>query len=478
MKGTSIKRKMTLLFLLTSGTVLILSGAAYLSYEYITYRQTAREQLETLGEILAANSAAAVAFGNEQDAAQVLAALAAEPHIVAAGLFDRDGALLSKYPAGATTENFPAAPQGDGFRFENGHLVGFQPVAQEGNRRLGTLYIESDMDALYERFRFFVELGAGVALVSLLVAFLVSRILERQISDPIMALAGTAHAVATLGDYSVRAKTAGEGELALLTDAFNTMLTHIDKQNREQQHTDARLRALLAELERSNRELEQFAYVASHDLQEPLRMVSSYTQMLEKRYGDKLDQDGRDFINYAVDGARRMQRLINDLLEFSRVSTRGKKLEPVDANEVLGAVRSNLSATIDEAGALVTNETLPTVVADPTQLGQLFQNLIGNAIKFRGSDPPRVHIATKEEAGEWVFSVKDNGIGIESEYFNRIFVIFQRLHVAAEYPGTGIGLAVCKRIVERHGGRIWVESEPGQGATFFFSLPETSGAQS
>jgi signal transduction histidine kinase len=478
MQGTPIKRKMTLLFLLTSGTVLILTGIAYITYEYITYRQTAREQLETLGEILAANSAAAVAFANEQDAAQVLAALAAEPNIVAAGLFDREGRLLSKYPAHASTEDFPATPREDGFRFENGHLVGFQPVSQEGNRRLGTLYIESDMGAMYERFRFFAGLGISVAVVSLLVAFLVSRILERQISDPIMALAGTAHAVARRGDYSVRAVKMGEGELGLLTDAFNTMLTHIDEQNREQRQTDARLRALLAELERSNRELEQFAYVASHDLQEPLRMVSSYTQMLERRYRDKLDQDGRDFINYAVDGAKRMQRLINDLLEFSRVSTRGKKLEPVDANEVLGTVRANLSATIEEAGALVTNETLPTVVADPTQLGQIFQNLIGNAIKFRGPDPPRVHIAGRKEESEWIFSVRDNGIGIEPEYFNRIFVIFQRLHVASEYPGTGIGLAVCKRIVERHGGRIWVESEPGKGATFFFTLPEPSGAQS
>ncbi|PYR01653.1 MAG: hypothetical protein DMF97_07060 [Acidobacteria bacterium] len=254
------------------------------------------------------------------------------------------------------------------------------------------------------------------------------------------------------------------------------MLTRIEEQNQEQIRAEEQLRALTTELARSNKELEQFAYVASHDLQEPLRMVSSYTQLLEQRYRGRLDSDAHEFINYAVDGARRMQRLINDLLEFSRVNTRGKALQPVNANDVLGTVRANLSAAIDDAGALVTNEELPTVMIDPTQLGQLLQNLIGNAIKFHGAGPPRVHVAACEREGEWVFAVKDNGIGIEPEYFDRIFVIFQRLHVAADYPGTGIGLAVCKRIVERHGGRIWVESESGAGATFSFTVPKSKAA--
>jgi PAS domain S-box-containing protein len=245
----------------------------------------------------------------------------------------------------------------------------------------------------------------------------------------------------------------------------------------EQKRIEERLRTLVVELERSNLELEQFASVASHDLQEPLRMVSSYTQLLELEYGDKLGDEAREYIGYAVDGARRMQRLINDLLEFSRVGTRGRRLEPVDANVVLGTVRANLSIAIEDAAALVTNEELPTVMADATQLGQLLQNLIANAIKFHGARAPRVFVAACERGAEWVFSVRDNGIGIEPQYFDRIFAIFQRLHVAAEYPGTGIGLAVCKRIAERHGGRIWVESDPGNGTTFSFSIPKSNGAQ-
>jgi PAS domain S-box-containing protein len=227
---------------------------------------------------------------------------------------------------------------------------------------------------------------------------------------------------------------------------------------------------MLAALERSNKELEQFAYIASHDLQEPLRMISSYTQLLSRRYKGRLDSDADDFIEYATGGAERMQKLINDLLEYSRLNTRKSPMALVNCHQVLGYVRSNLSIMLEDEHAVLTCDELPVVVGDETQLVQLFQNLISNAVKYHREIPPHVHVSAKELENEWVFSVRDNGIGIQSEFFERIFGIFQRLHSRYEYSGTGIGLAICKKIVERHGGTIWLESVPGEGSTFYFSL--------
>lgn len=226
----------------------------------------------------------------------------------------------------------------------------------------------------------------------------------------------------------------------------------------------------IIDLKRSNQELEQFAYVASHDLQEPLRMVSSYTQLLERRYKDLLDQDAKDFIFFAVDGANRMQHLINDLLDYSRVTTRGKPFVKVDLSTVLGHAINNLQKKIQETGALIVNEDLPFVYGDEVQLVRVFQNLLDNAIKFRGTVPPRISISSKTVDDKVQISISDNGIGIDKIYTDRVFTIFQRLHNKIEYPGTGIGLAICKRTIERHGGKIWFESEPGKGTTFIFTL--------
>jgi PAS domain S-box-containing protein len=234
---------------------------------------------------------------------------------------------------------------------------------------------------------------------------------------------------------------------------------------------EAHLLQKVEELNRSNQELAQFAYIASHDLQEPLRMVASYTQLLSKRYKGKLDSDADEFIAFAVDGATRMQRLIQDLLAYSRVGTKGRDLVDTASEDALEQALTNLGGAIEEGGALVTHDPLPTVLADAGQLIQLFQNLVGNAIKYQSPGVPRVHIsAARNGEKKWLFSVKDNGLGIDPRYFERIFGMFQRLHKRDEFAGTGIGLAICKRIVERHGGRISVESEPGQGSTFSFAL--------
>jgi signal transduction histidine kinase len=234
---------------------------------------------------------------------------------------------------------------------------------------------------------------------------------------------------------------------------------------------EERLRKTRAELERSNAELQEFASVASHDLSEPLRMVVSYLELLADRTRGKLEPQAQEFVQAAVDGAMRMQALIRDLLAYARVDARGSKFEPTDCEEAFRVAARNLKLAIEETRAAVSYEHLPTVMGDPVQLIQVFQNLVGNALKFHGDGEPKVDVEAHRQDGEWVFSVKDNGIGIDPKYFERIFVIFQRLHTRQEYPGTGMGLAICKRIIERHGGRLWVESEPGQGSTFWFTLP-------
>ncbi|MDA8082166.1 MAG: ATP-binding protein [Nitrospiraceae bacterium] len=238
----------------------------------------------------------------------------------------------------------------------------------------------------------------------------------------------------------------------------------------ERGEANRKIEKTVEELRRSNEELQQFAYIASHDLQEPLRMIASYLQLIERRYRGRLDKDADEFISYAVDGAGRLQNMIIGLLAYSRIETKGKPFGEVNLAEVLGIAISNLRIAIEESGTLITADRLPVVRADPVQLVQVFQNLLANAIKFRREDPPCIHVSAMRKGAEWIISVKDNGIGIAREYEDRIFNIFQRLH-GKEYPGVGIGLSLCRRIVERHGGRIWFESEEGKGTTFYFTIP-------
>jgi PAS domain S-box-containing protein len=261
--------------------------------------------------------------------------------------------------------------------------------------------------------------------------------------------------------------------LSPLESAEGILVTAAIRDISERKKSEEHLLKTVGELKRSNEELQQFAYVSSHDLQEPLRMVASYTQLLAKRYKGRLDSDADEFITFAVDGCNRMQGLIQDLLAYSRAGTTGKSLCEVSGEDALQGALTNLRITIEQSGAFVSHDSLPAIRTDETQLTQVFQNLVGNAIKYRSTEVPRVHVSAKKNGGnEWIFSVRDNGLGIAPQYFERIFILFQRLHGRNEFEGTGIGLAICKKVLERLGGRIWVESQPEKGSTFYFALPE------
>jgi signal transduction histidine kinase len=256
------------------------------------------------------------------------------------------------------------------------------------------------------------------------------------------------------------------------TREFETANARLQVEIAERQRAQETLQQTAEELRRSNRDLEQFAYVASHDLQEPLRAVGGYVKLLQRRFPDSVDPKAFEYIAGASDGATRMERLITDLLDFARVGTRGAAFTPTRLDPLLDDALNNLQTAIRTSEATITRDPLPSLEIDPTQIMQLFQNLIANALKFRSPEPPRIHVSAGRQEGRWIISVRDNGIGIDPKYFERIFQIFQRLHTRKHYPGTGIGLAICKRITERHGGTIWVESETGRGSTFYFSIPE------
>jgi PAS domain S-box-containing protein len=263
--------------------------------------------------------------------------------------------------------------------------------------------------------------------------------------------------------------------LSPLESAEGILVTAAIRNISVRKNAEEHLVKTVGELKRSNEELQQFAYVASHDLQEPLRMVASYTQLLAKRYKGRLDSDADEFIAFAVDGSTRMQGLIHDLLSYSRAGTNVMPLLRISSESVFKEALGSLRVTIEESGAVVTHDSLPAIVTDGTQLAQVFQNLIGNAIRYQGAQVPRVHVSATRKGSEWIFAVRDNGLGIDPQHFERIFVLFQRLHGPTEFKGTGIGLAICKKMLEGLGGRIWVESQPKKGSTFFFALPEKEG---
>jgi signal transduction histidine kinase len=320
-----------------------------------------------------------------------------------------------------------------------------------------------------------------VLVVALAVAGTIAFSVAQSISLPIRRLSKGAEIVGS-GNLDYRVGTDSPDEIGQLSRAFDAM-THdlkaitasrdvLNREIAERRRAEEALRKTTEDLVRSNKDLEQFAYVASHDLQEPLRAVAGFMGLLKDRQRDSLDKESGEFIDLSIEGAERMQNLIHDLLSYSRVGTRGGEFQPMAMRTAVDEALANLRAAIAECDAVVEIGEMPTVAADLPQMIQLMQNLIGNAIKFRGESRPEVHIGAERKDRSWVISVRDNGIGMESQYFERIFLIFQRLHARSRYEGTGIGLAVCKRIVERHGGAIWVESEPCKGSTFHFSIPD------
>ncbi len=484
-----IKQKLTAMLVLISGLVLLLTSAAFAGYQYWSLRSATRDALAVRGRIIAANSTASLAFANVADAREILSALRADRHVVAAVLYDKGGHVFAGYPAGVAGDVVPAEPGPDGYRFERGLLIGFQPVEEAGSRRLGTLYLASDLGAISDTFRLSGVIGLGVMAVALLAAYLLSRILQGTISQPILALAETAKAVSTRQDYSVRAPRLGADELGALTDAFNQMLGRIAEQKSELQRYAAdlerrveerthelqerneSLRRNAAELLAANTELDAFAYSVSHDLRAPLRSIDGFSQILLEDYSEKLDEAGRESLQRVRAASQRMGTLIDDLLKLARVTRAEIRTEDVDLSGMAREIVADLQRTTPERQ--VEFDIAPGLNArgDTRLLRVALDNLLRNSWKYTAKQPaPRVEFRSADANGGRTFMVRDNGAGFDMKYADKLFGVFQRLHSAADFEGTGIGLATVRRIINRHGGRIWAEGAVDQGATFYFTL--------
>ncbi len=462
-RDLTINEKIGRAILYTSLLALLISSGSIIVFEYFAFRRAALDNLVFTGEIIGSGITGAVAFGDAAAADLVLSRLSDQPSIIAAQVYDNQGKPFATYVRSNDNFGFPSVPFGDKKFIAGGHLKSFQGIYYRKDR-IGTIYLESDMRRVHRRLTRYSVIVLTVLLLLLPFVYLVSKLMEKLISDPLRDLAVVAEQIATKKTYTLRATYNARDDIGRLIQAFNYMLDSVDTR-------DKKLVQQAEELWRSNKELEQFAYISSHDLQEPLRKITTYSQLLEMEYKDKIQGNGQRFINNICTCVDRMRNLIDDLLAYSRATRAEQRIEKIDLRQVLAEIINDLEFSIKENNARVVFDTLPIVQGNVFQMKQLFQNLISNAIKFHGAEPPLVRVTGRQEDHKWVFGVHDNGIGIESRYFEQIFKVFQRLHRREIYPGTGIGLAICKKIVEQYGGTIWIESTPGKGSTFYFTWP-------
>ena len=479
---TSIRRKLVMAMMLTSTTVLVLTGVALVLYDVASSRNSLARNLATRAQILAANSTAALAFDNPDDATQTLAALKSDPSAVLAVLYDARGRRFATYPAGAPMSASPSAPDRMGTWFGPSTVVVHHPVAEDG-RILGTLYLESDLRALSGRLRVFTWVVSLAVLGSIAVAFALSIWLQRGLAQPIGSLAAAARRVSEQKDFAIRVQVKGDDELGVLAGSFNEMLGQLEQRDAALRASEASLRQLngdlerrvrsrTAELEAANRELEAFSYSVSHDLRAPLRHIGGFADLLGRHAGSSLDDKARRYIDMISSSSRNMGMLIDDLLSFSRMGRSEMRQSTVCLNELVAEVRSALAAEAEGRSIVWDVAPLPEVPGDPAMLRVVFMNLFSNAVKYtRGCDPARITVGATVRDDETVVFVQDNGAGFDMAYQHKLFGVFQRLHRAEEFEGTGIGLANVRRIIERHDGRVWAEGVPGQGATFFVALP-------
>jgi signal transduction histidine kinase len=497
--GRSIRYKFALVVLAATFTALAVAGSALVAYELRTYQQNGMSDLLTQADILGRATAPALAFDDPKSANEYLALLKAKPQIRAAAIYNARGKVVADYlGADGPPANVPALPDADGVRVQGNELVVFKRIV-ENKEIVGTVYMSANYE-LTERLKNYLGILAVVMALSLLVAMGMSAWLQTALTKPILAVTRVARQVMERRDFSLRVQKTTQDELGYLVDAFNAMLSEVgrraealetanrslEREAAERQRADEDVRQLNAELERrvlertaqfeaANKELEGFSYSVSHDLRAPLRWIVGFSDALMEDHGPELDEEAQRKISVIRNEGKRMGMLIDDLLAFSRLGR--KALQTVEVNMVgLAQTCWNaLKAQQEESAARVDIriDALPQVHGDRVLLGQVLTNLLSNALKFGAKQAhPRIEVSAITDENEHIYFVRDNGAGFDPKYQAKLFGVFQRLHDANDFPGTGVGLALVQRIVNRHGGRVWAEGKPGEGATFYFTLPK------
>jgi len=430
--------------------------------------------LTALADVLGRNSTAALKFDDQAAAENILLALQEKPHVIGACLYAQDGRRFAKYVRQGTQPSFPARVAGDGHRFEPDRFILFRPIHLD-KKAVGTVYLEADLGELNARVKSFVGIATMVLCAATAITIVLSFWLQRLISRPILNLADTARIVREQRNYSVRAPGHEHNEIGLLTDSFNEMLAQIQMQNnalcRAHDELERRVQERTAELSTANKELEAFCYSVSHDLRAPLRGLDGFSHALLEDYGDQLDEPGRDMLHRIHQASRRMDRLIDDLLDLSRVSRSALRREPVDLSGLARDVAGELGKRDPQRHVEVRIADDLQAEGDPRLLRVALENLLGNAWKYTAKRPQAmIEFGRNEANGNSSFFVRDDGVGFDMQYVDKLFAPFQRLHGTNEFPGTGIGLATVQRIIQRHGGRVWAQAEVNKGATFHFTL--------
>lgn len=482
-KQSSIQRKLTLVNTLASGVALLLAGAALVAYDQVTLRQAMVRNLSIQARMVASNSVSALLFNDPAAADTTLSALSGAPHIRSATIYGSEGTLFATYgrEQSARPRALMTMPGGQAevHRFDDEQLVLTRRVVFQG-KEAGIVSIASDLQELANRRDEYIGIVAAVWMVSLFAALLMSWLSQRAISGPIAQLAAIARQVSTEKDYGVRAAVSGNThEIAVLADAFNDMLAQIQQRDRSlrkaQEELEVRVERRTAELNAVNKELEAFSYSVSHDLRAPLRHVVGFAGLLQEHAKETIDDQSRKYLQTITDAATRMGRLIDDLLSFSRVGRSQLVTQRVSLNDIVTEARREVTSEIGIAARPIEWEVggLPDVEGDAAMLRLVMVNLLSNAVKYTAPRPTaRIEVgANGAKPGEVVVFVRDNGVGFDMQYVHKLFGVFQRLHAADEFEGTGVGLANVGRIIHRHGGRVWAEGKVDRGATFYFALP-------